>query len=294
MADPHVPILTDDMMKLLDIQDSDFVVDGTLGFGGHSSAVLAKLSTGKLLGIDRDINAIQYCQERFKGLPNFMAVHERYSLFPQVLAQQKWPKVDVMILDLGVSSYQFDTADRGFSFRFEGPLDMRMGKSEMTAADILNQYSSQTLSDMFFQYGELRQNQRLVAAIIAKRAQTPIETVQDLLSLIKQSYFFRNKRSLYIKTVSQVFQALRIEVNQELDELETFLGQLESHVNPGARIGILSFHSLEDRLIKQFVKNHPHFLALNQSVIKADKAERTRNPRSRSAKLRCFRYEPKS
>ena len=288
---PHIPVLLDEVITHLDIQANDIVLEGTCGFGGHSEKILETLSPkGLYIGIDQDLDALTYCQEKFKAHKNATFFHQNFSNFDTLFTKEKLPPFTKCLLDLGVSSHQLDQADRGFSHRYSAQLDMRMNqKSTLTAASILNTYSEKALSDMFFQYGELRHNKKLVDAICHTRKTTPITTTDDLKTLIKKSYYFRNSRSIYMRTCSQVFQALRIECNQELEHLNTLLQKLEQHSQKNSLTAIITFHSLEDKCIKTFVKESKTLELTQKSVIKPSKQERTKNPRSRSAKCRVIR-----
>ncbi len=210
-----------------------------------------------------------------------------------MLKKLNQPKIDKVLVDLGVSSWQIDQPERGFSFQKDGPLDMRMNASEgQTASDILQHYETEALLAMFKTGGELRRPEKLVQRLIEKRKSEPISTTLQLVEHIKKSFYFRNQRTLFMKTCAQVFQALRMEVNQELQNLGIFLEALESHLNPSGRVAIITFHSLEDRLVKQFFKSNSHFQPINKKVISPTYAQTQHNPRSRSAKLRVYSYCP--
>ena len=286
----HISILKQEVLDNLDIQENDVVLDGTLGFAGHGMALATLLGpNGRFIGLDQDIDALNYSRPLFKEFKNADIFQSNYSQIKSCLQSLNLEHVDKVLLDLGVSSFQFDEAGRGFSHRFNATLDMRMNQdSKLTATDILNNYSAQQLSDIFFQYGELRHNKKLAENIVATRSKAPIMTTEDLQTLIKKSYYFYNKRSLFIKCCSQVFQALRIEVNQEFDHLDQFLNTLSSITKTGSRIAIITFHSLEDKRIKSFIKESSDFEFIEKKVIKPSKEERTKNSRSRSAKLRVF------
>ncbi len=288
MNSPHIPVLLDACLDGLNIQPDDKVLDGTLGFGGHSQKILEKLGPeGRLIGIDQDPHAIAYCKAHLKH-PNIQFAQQNYSEFPAILESLGIKKISKALFDLGFSSLQLDSPSRGFSFLQDAPLDMRMDpNAPLTASEILKTYSKDALSDLFFHYGELFQNKRLVENIVKNRAQ--LSTTTDLITIVKKSYFFENKRNLLMKTLSQVFQALRMEVNQELPHLEKTLNHLLTHLEPGGIVAIISFHSIEDRLVKNFIRNHKtHLKAINKKVITASEAELAQNSRAKPAKLRLF------
>jgi 16S rRNA (cytosine1402-N4)-methyltransferase len=285
----HIPVLLTETLETLNIEPNDIVLDGTMGFGGHGSEIVNKLATGKYIGLDRDPKAIKHCKELFKENKNVHIIQQDYANFPDVLEKLKFNKVSKILLDIGISSYQLDSAKRGFSFQKEEPLDMRMDpKSELTAEKILNQYSEELLTKVIFEYGEIRNYHKFIANVINMRTETPMLTTFDLVNMIKKSFYFRNKRSIYIRTCAQVFQALRIEVNQELNQLKGFLEHLESRLEIGARVAIITFHSLEDRIVKQYFKGKKYtFKPIEKKVIKAKQEEIRINSRAKSAKLRC-------
>ncbi|MBA95607.1 MAG: 16S rRNA (cytosine(1402)-N(4))-methyltransferase [Rickettsiales bacterium] len=287
----HIPIMLDEVITHLDIQKNDCIIEGTAGFGGHTNEILKQLDkTGLYIGIDQDQTAINHSKEKFNSYPFANHYHDNFSNFETYLKKHNQTTFTKFFLDLGISSYQIDEAYRGFSHRFDGPLDMRMNtNSPINAKTILNTYSEESLSNIFYYYGELRHNKKLVENIIHNRKKSPLETTTDLRNIIKKSYFFHNKRSLFMKTCSQVFQAIRIEVNQEFKHIEETLPKLESYASNEATIVILTFHSCEDRLIKQFIKQSKTLEFNPKSVIKPSKIERTNNSRSRSAKCRIIK-----
>lgn len=266
---PHIPVLLNETIDILDIRKTDIVLDGTIGFGGHSSQILAKLSSGKLIGLDQDPNAIAFCKKSYK---NIVLENINFADFAKVLAKHKIKKLDKVLLDLGMSSYQLDSDDRGFSFQGSQPLDMRMNvNNELTGAKILNSYSAEQLIELFKTYGELYRPEKFVSKILEQR---PYQTTDELVQTIKKGFFFRNKRHVFMRTCSQVFQALRIEVNQELIVLNKFLDTILDYLNPEARIAIITFHSLEDRIIKNFGKANKFKLKkLTTKVIKPTQTE---------------------
>jgi 16S rRNA (cytosine1402-N4)-methyltransferase len=290
----HTPVLLKEIIHFLEIKKNDTIVDFTMGFGGHAKELIDKLnSTGRYIGIDQDINAINFCKAKFSTNKNVSIHHSNYNEFPSVLKKESITKLDKALIDLGVSSHQFDDITRGFSHRGDAILDMRMNTkiASTTAKDIINTYSKTDLSDLFYNFGELHQNKKLVENILYKRSQNSIETTQQLCELIKKSYYFNNNRKKLIKTYSQVFQALRIEVNQEFDVLQKTLSKLSNYVTKESIIAIITFHSLEDRLVKNFVKSSETLEFFPKKVIKPTYEERKKNARARSAKCRIIKIK---
>ena len=288
----HVPILLDEILNELDIQENDTILDGTIGLGGHSQAMHQQLGkTGHLVGYDQDPNAIAFCQSRFSSYPNVTLINDNVSHVHPSTSKHTPKKFSKILLDLGYSSYQLDHQNIGLSFLQDGPLDMRLNRNteQNSASDILQSYSEQDLSDLFFNFGELYQNKRLVNAIINERQKTPIPHTSQLISLIKKSYFFHQNRRKMLKIFAQVFQALRIATNDELGHLERFLAQLSDITEEKAVVAIISFHSLEDRMIKQFGKRKEGpFKARYKKVITPTQNEIEQNSRATSAKLRIL------
>lgn len=291
----HIPVLLQKCIAGLNIRPDGTYVDVTFGGGGHSREILKNLSTGKLYGFDQDEDAENNIPED----PNFVFVRSNFRYLSNFLRYHDVEEVDGILADLGVSSHHFDTAERGFSFRFEDEiLDMRMNKNaSLSAADILNTYSEQKLADVFYKYGELRESRAIARAIVKKRTEIKYDKISSLLDVIK-SFFIRDKEK---KELAKVFQALRIEVNQEMAALEELLKQSLQVLKPGGRIVVMTYHSLEDRLVKNFLKSgntegtveqdfYGNFLTpfklINNKVIVPDATELINNPRSRSAKLR--------
>lgn len=291
----HIPVLLHECIEGLKIRPDGTYVDVTFGGGGHSREILKNLSTGKLYGFDQDEDA----ENNIPDDPNFVFVRSNFRYLSNFLRYHDVETVDGILADLGVSSHHFDTAERGFSFRFEDEiLDMRMNKNaSLSAADILNTYTEQKLADVFYKYGELRESRAIARAIVKKRTEIKYDKISSLLDVIK-SFFIRDKEK---KELAKVFQALRIEVNQEVVALEELLKQSLQVLKPGGRIVVMTYHSLEDRLVKNFLKSgntegrveqdfYGNFLTpfklINNKVIVPDTTELTNNPRSRSAKLR--------
>ncbi len=301
----HTPIMKDDCIKGLAIKPQGVYIDGTLGGGGHSEAILESLDGGRLIGIDRDFDAIRAATQRLARFSqSFVAYNRNYRDIPAVIAEEKLTGVDGILLDLGVSSHQLDTAERGFSFHENALLDMRMNQSdEMTAADVVNGYSEVELHRIIRDYGEERWAKRIAQFIVATRKDKPLETTFDLVEVIKKA-IPKKARDGGAHPARRTFQAIRIEVNDELDRLrETVLALVDS-LNPAGRLAIITFHSLEDRIVKHAYRDlaqsctcPPDFPVcrcggraivkiINKKPIVAGLKEMTDNPRARSAKLR--------
>jgi len=292
----HLPALKKESIDLLNINPKGIYVDATFGGGGHSRAILEHLTTGKLFGFDQDIQT----QKNIPQNPRFLWIHDNFSNIKNQLKLHRIDKVDGILADLGVSFHQFDNPERGFSFRFENSaLDMRMNpKSELTAANILNEYSEEALADIFYYYGEIKTARKLAFQIIQYRKNKSIQKVKDLLNVC--SYIF--PEHLIKSYLPQIFQAIRIEVNQELEHLKLFLNQTLEVIKTGGRLVVLSYHSLEDRIVKNFMKSgnvegeiqkdffgNPliPWKVLTKKPIVASDEEIIENPRARSAKLRA-------
>lgn len=297
MSEPdyHIPALLNETIDGLKIKPDGVYVDVTFGGGGHSREILAKLGkNGKLLGFDQDEDAIKNALDD----PRFIFVRSNFQYLKNFLRYHNIDKVDGILADLGVSSHHFDEAERGFSFRFDGALDMRMNtKSPLTAAVLLNTYSEEQLADVFYLYGELHNSRKIAKTIVNARTITPFNRIFPFIEVLKP-FFGREKEK---KDMARVFQALRIEVNKEMDVLKSLLEQSLEVLNPSGRLVVLTYHSLEDRLVKNFFRSgnfdgkiekdfYGNVLvplkAINNKVIIAGEAEIERNPRARSAKLR--------
>jgi len=291
----HVPVLLNETLDGLNIKPNGVYVDVTFGGGGHSRAILERLGKdGRLLGFDQDEDAMKNAFDDKR----FTFVRSNFRYLTNFLRYYGVEHVDGIIADLGVSSHHFDDETRGFSFRFDGDLDMRMNKSaSQTAASVLNTYSEAQLADIFFYYGELQQARRIAKAIVVARATASIETIAQFLEIVK--FFFPREREK--KDMAKLFQALRIEVNHEMDVLKSLLEQSVQVLAPEGRLAILTYHSLEDRLVKNFIKagnfegrQEKDFYgqviaplkAINNKVIIASEQEVMENSRARSAKLR--------
>ena len=290
----HIPVLLNESLEGLDIKPDGVYVDVTFGGGGHSAAILNKLDTGKLISFDQDADA----EKNAFNDPRFLFVRSNFRYFRNFLRYHGYEKVDGILADLGVSSHHFDSPERGFSFRFDADLDMRMNRNaQLTAADVVNTYSTESLLRIFRDYGELKQANRAVSLIDNYRSENLIETTSDLLKVLEPCTpkFGDNK------FMAQVFQALRIEVNKELEVLAQFLANSQKSLKIGGRLVVITYHSLEDRMVKNFIRSgklegeaekdifgnsKTPFEAVNRKVILPSDEELRRNPRSRSAKMR--------
>ena len=285
---PHLPVLLEETIRFLDPVDGGIYVDGTLGLGGHSESNLQACGpSGRVIGFEWDADALAFARQRLTPFAErFIAVHRNYSEIKIGLAELGIDRADGLLLDLGVSSLQLDTLERGFSFKGTGPLDMRMDRRrDLTAAEIINTYSREELADLFYYLGEERQSRRIAAAIAKEREKESINSTARLARVIAMAVpkKFHPKK---IHVATKVFQALRIAVNKELENLAAILDSLTDFLCPGSKICIISFHSLEDRLIKRRFRENPLLQVLTKKPVVPDKDERGRNPRARSAKLR--------
>lgn len=245
----HIPVLFYETVDALNVKPDGIYVDCTAGGGGHSSAVAEKLTTGKLISIDQDPEAIAVLTKRFENNPNVVVVHDNFVNIRSVLNNLGIIGVDGVMADLGVSSHQLDTDARGFSFHKDAPLDMRMSMSGMSAADIVNNASEAELRRIIYTYGEEKFAPSIAKNIVKARENKPIETTFELVEIIKASMPMKAKRDGH--PARKTFQALRIEVNQELTKLEKALDDMFDVLNPSGRLAIITFHSLEDRMVKK-------------------------------------------
>ena len=300
-SDRHVPVLARQAIEFLNIHDGGIYIDGTFGAGGYSRAILTGPHT-EVIAIDRDHSAVAggaSLVEQANG--RLTVVEERFSALDQVAQKFGHDAVDGVVLDLGVSSMQLDQAERGFSFRADGPLDMRMGGDGPSAADVVALAGEKELADIIFQLGEERHSRAVARAIVAARKDTPIATTAALADIVGR--VVRSKPN-QIHPATRTFQALRIFVNEELNELVEALAAAERVLKPGGRLAVVTFHSLEDRIVKTFLaersrtmagsRHHPEVVApaptfglLTKRPVAPDEAEIAANPRARSAKLRA-------
>lgn len=293
----HVPVLLKESVDGLNITEGGNFVDVTFGGGGHSKEIYSRMDkNGHLYSFDQDADA----EKNADGFDaeRFTFVRSNFRFLKNFMRYYGVEHIDGLLADLGVSSHHFDDSTRGFSFRFEGKLDMRMNqRAGMTASDVVNTYEEERLADVLYLYGELKQSRKIAAALVKARQEKPIETIGDLMEVSKT--FFRNEREK--KDMAKLFQALRIEVNHEMDALKEMLKSATEMLKPGGRLVIITYHSLEDRIVKNLMKtgnvegkedkdffgkvNTPYRLVNRQVIVPSDE-EMTRNPRSRSAKLR--------
>lgn len=302
----HVPVLLKESVDGLNIQSGGVYVDVTFGGGGHSSEILSQLDEqAHLYSFDQDADAEQNvmrsevgAERRFVDDSRFTFVRSNFRYLKNWMRYYGVESIDGLLADLGVSSHHFDDESRGFSFRFDAQLDMRMNKrAGKTAADIVNDYDEEALANLFYLYGEIKQSRRLAAAIVKARSQQRIATTQDLLGILEPIF----KREREKKDLAKVFQALRIEVNHEMDALKEMLKSATELLKPGGRLSVITYHSLEDRIVKNIMKTgnvegkriqdfygriETPFTLINNKVIVPSENEQQENPRSRSAKLR--------
>lgn len=278
-------------MELLDVRPGGLYVDGTVGLGGHAAEILRRSAPGgRLLGVDRDGEAVEGSSQRLASFGGRVRlVHADYRDIPSLLGGEA---ADGILLDLGVSSMQLDTAERGFSFQSEGPLDMRMDRSRgETAAEVVNRMGESQLADLIFRYGEERASRRVARAIVRARERARIETTAELAAIVRRAAARPGRQRLHPAT--RTFQALRIHVNRELEGLGDCLGALARHLRTGGRLAVIAFHSLEDREVKQVFRtlSTQGFRLLTRKPIRTSEEEAARNPRSRSARLRGIERE---
>lgn len=301
----HISVLLEEVLEGLNIKEDGIYVDGTLGGAGHSLEIVKRLTTGKLVGIDQDKNALKKAgQVLEKYSDKVILVHDNYENIDKVLEKHDIEKVDGIFLDLGVSSHQLDEKSRGFSHNNDAELDMRMDRtSSLTAKDVVNTYSEKEIEDILFNYGEERWARRIAKFIVEERKSHPIETTLELVSVVKKA-IPKKVRQEGGHPAKRTFQGIRIEVNRELDVLENSIEKMVRLLKPGGRLAIITFHSLEDRIVKNKFRElykkctcppeFPQCICDKQREINiitrkpliASKSELEENPRSRSAKLR--------
>ncbi|PTL32364.1 16S rRNA (cytosine(1402)-N(4))-methyltransferase [Prevotella sp. oral taxon 376] len=291
----HTPVLLKESIDGLNIRPGGVYVDVTFGGGGHSREILSRLDDrGHLYSFDQDEDA----EKNITPAENFTFVRSNFRYLKNWMRYYGVEKIDGLLADLGVSSHHFDDETRGFSFRFDAPLDMRMNKrAGKTAADIVNEYDEEALANVFHLYGELKNSRKIGAALVKARQQKKIETTQDFAKAVES--LFRREREK--KEMAKLFQALRIEVNHEMEALKEMLLAATELLGPGGRLSVITYHSLEDRIVKNIMKTgnaegkirqdffgkfETPFSLVNNKVIVPDSDEQERNPRSRSAKLR--------
>ena len=286
MTVSHTPVLAEEALRWLRIEPDGTYVDATVGLGGHALEIAARLTSGRLIGLDHDTSALEFARERLKAYEGkVVLVQADFSRINEVAREMNLPPLNGILADLGVSSLQLDTAERGFSFRLAGPLDMRMdSRMELTAADIVNQTAEGELADLLYRLGEERDSRRIARAIVRAR---PIRDTEHLATVVAGARTSRGRQKLHPAT--KTFLALRIAVNRELEELGQFLNRAPATLAPGGRWAILSYHSLEDRMVKQAFRRlaaEGLINVLTRKVIRPTEREIAANPRARSAKMR--------
>lgn len=301
----HTSVLLEESVRGLEIKENGIYVDGTMGGGGHSEAILSHLGEGGLLlGIDRDTEALAASRTRLSGFKNVRYVHDNYKNIKQILQNENISGIDGAVLDLGVSSYQLDNRERGFSYMEDAPLDMRMNRENaLSAYEVVNTYSEEQLADIIFKYGEERFSRKIAKIICERRAQRPVATTLELVDIVKAAIpeRFRQRGSHPAK---RTFQAIRIEVNGELKDLRGAVDDFFDMLSPGGRLCVITFHSLEDRIVKTAFASYatgctcpPDFpicvcgnktraKVITRKPILPGEAECEENKRSKSAKLR--------
>ena len=306
MSEKHISVLLDEAIDSLHLKDDGVYVDATLGYGGHASKILEKVKRGNLFAFDQDSEAIRLSTDRLSSIStNFTIIRSNFKNLKKELNKRGIEKIDGIIFDLGVSSPELDEAERGFSFHKDAKLDMRMDTSqEFSAYELVNNYSYDELKNIFYKYGEDKYSPNIAKKIVQYREQKPIETTLELVDIIKSAVPMKERLKKH--PARQIFQAIRIEVNDELNVLQEALKQSTELLNVGGRISVITFHSLEDRIVKQYfnevskedniIKGLPNvnkdllpdFKVITNKPILPSKEEIERNPRSRSAKLRVL------
>jgi len=284
----HTPVLTEAILEWLRIRPDGTYVDATVGTGGHALGIVRRLTTGRLIGIDRDPQALEVARERLKKFEGRVTLmHREFSKIDEVISGLKLVAVNGVIADLGVSSLELDTPERGFSFRWPAALDMRMNPEQsLMAAEIVNQWSEKDLANVLYQFGEEHDSRKIARAVVRAR---PIRDTEHLATVVAGARKARGRQRLHPAT--KTFLALRIAVNREMEELGQFLNRTPATLASGARWAILSYHSLEDRMVKrrfQELARTGDFKILTKKVVQPSEAEIQMNPRARSAKLRVM------
>lgn len=302
----HISVLLEESISALNLKEDSVVVDCTLGYGGHSSYILQRIKRGKLFAFDQDSEAIRHSTSRLSAIgTNFTIIKSNFVNLQEKLAELGITKVDSILFDLGVSSPQLDEKERGFSYHEDARLDMRMNReNKLSAYEVVNNYSKEELADIFYKYGEDKFSRNIAKKIVEYREQKTIETTLELVEIIKSAVPMKFRKDKH--PARQIFQAIRIEVNHELDVLEPALEQALSLIKVGGRVAVITFHSLEDRIVKKYfnekckiddrVKGLPEIpeefqkefkLVVNKAILPS-KEELINNPRARSAKLRVI------
>ena len=306
MKEKHISVLLEESISSLNLKDDSIIVDCTLGYGGHSSNILARIKKGFLFAFDQDSEAIRHSTDRLNAVgTNFTIIKSNFVHLKEKLQELDVEKVDGVLFDLGVSSPQLDDGERGFSYHEDARLDMRMYRENpLSAYEVVNNYSKEELSRIFYKYGEDKFSNNIAKKIVEYRATKPIETTLELVEIIKTAVPMKFRIDKH--PARQIFQAIRIEVNKELDVIEPALEQALSILKVGGRVAVITFHSLEDRLVKNFFKEKcaiderlkgmpnipeeylPDFSLVVNKAISPSEEELENNPRARSAKLRVI------
>ena len=306
MIEKHVSVLLNESISSLNLKENSIIVDATLGYGGHSSSILDRIKKGYLFAFDQDSEAIRHSTDRLSKIgTNFTIIKSNFKNMKEELNKRGVEHVDGVLFDLGVSSPQLDDASRGFSFHEDAPLDMRMDQSQsLTAYDVVNNYSKEELARIFLKYGEDKFSNNIAKKIVEYRENKKIETTLELVEIIKTAVPMKFRIDKH--PARQIFQAIRIEVNHELDVIEPALNQAMELLNVGGRIAVITFHSLEDRLVKNIFREKcsideklkglpnipeeylPDFRLVENKAIVPSEEELERNPRARSSKLRVI------
>ena len=302
----HISVLLQESVSSLNLNEKSIVVDATLGYGGHSSCILDRINKGYLFAFDQDSEAIEYSTNRLSKIgTNFTIIKSNFVNMKEKLSEHGIEKVDAVLFDLGVSSPQLDDPERGFSFHNDARLDMRMDKdSKFSAYDVVNEYSKEKLTEIFYKYGEDKFSSNIARKIVEYRKTKPIETTLELVDIIKSAVPLKERLNKH--PARQIFQAIRIEVNHELDVIEPAILQALSLLNVGGRVAVITFHSLEDKIVKRIFKEKcevdkmikgipnmdpsylPDFkLVVNKAIVPTEE-ELALNPRARSSKLRVI------
>src|SRR3989344_2032081 len=287
---PHVPVLLDEVISLLNLQPGMFVIDGTVDGGGHAAEILELIGpSGKLLGLDWDETLLEECKSRLGKYPNVNLLHGNYADLPEILEREDFPKAHALLLDLGFSSEQLADAGKGFSFNSDEPLLLTYSKDRTPAHEVLRGMREPEIAQMLFDLGEERYGLKIAKAIVERQRKSPIRTARDLAETVSVAVPAGYERGR-IHPATRTFQALRIFVNDELGNLKRILGNLDKVLVTGGRVAVISFHSLEDRIVKNAFRDlegAQTLEILTKKPIEASQEEAKGNPRSRSAKLRA-------
>lgn len=306
MIEKHVSVLLNESISSLNLKENSIIVDATLGYGGHSSSILDRIKKGYLFAFDQDSEAIRHSTDRLSKIgTNFTIIKSNFKNMKEELNKRGIDKVDGVLFDLGVSSPQLDDAERGFSFHEDAPLDMRMDQEQaFSAYDVVNNYSKEELARIFLKYGEDKFSNNIAKKIVEYRTTKKIETTLELVEIIKTAVPMKFRIDKH--PARQIFQAIRIEVNHELDVIEPAINQALEMLNVGGRVAVITFHSLEDRLVKNIFREKckideklkglpnipeeylPDFRLVENKAIVPSEEELKRNPRARSSKLRVI------